>query len=246
MGGVCQSREKAAVTTRTRIQMYPLTTINVNGKDAFEFLQGQLSNDLRRLESEAEILTAWCNPKGRVLWFGTLWTIESGFGLSAPAETAADIVTRLTMFRFRSKVDFETVTEGASVDPQFLIHNGYPYIGKQQSEKFTAHMLNLDLLDAVDFDKGCYTGQEIIARTHYKGATKRRTLRFESDEPVSVGDKVSDGNRDIGEVLNVAGNDLLAVVPVDKADTPLTINGAKLTLLKLPYAIGPESGPPLA
>jgi folate-binding Fe-S cluster repair protein YgfZ len=96
-------------------------------------------------------------------------------------------------------------------------------------------MLNLDLLDAVDFDKGCYTGQEIIARTHYKGATKRRTLRFVSDKPVAVGDKVSDGDRDIGEVLNAAGNDLLAVVPIDKADHALTINGTKLTHIPLPY-----------
>ncbi len=215
--------------------MYALTTINVSGQDAFEFLQGQLTNELRRLESEAEILAAWCNPKGRILWFGTLWNIESGFGLSAPEETAEDIVTRLTMFRFRSKVDFETVADGATADPEFLIRNGCPYIGKQQSEKFTAHMLNLDLLDAVNFDKGCYTGQEIIARTHYKGATKRRTLRFESTAPVSVGDKVSDGDRDIGEVLNVAGNDLLAVVPVDKTDTQLTVNGVKLTHFPLPY-----------
>jgi len=226
--------------------MYSLTTINVVGKDAFEFLQGQLTNELRRLESEAEIVAAWCNPKGRVLWFGTLWTIESGFGLSAPVKTAEDIAARLTMFRFRSKVDFEIVTESGTVDPRFLIQNGYPYIGKEQAEKFTAHMLNLDLLDAVNFDKGCYTGQEIIARTHYKGATKRRTLRFESDKPVSVGDKVSDGGRDIGEVLNVAGTDLLAVVPVDKADDSLTVSGIELTHIPLPYAIGPDSGPPLA
>lgn len=224
--------------------MHALTTINVTGKDAFEFLQGQLTNDLRCLESEAEILAAWCNPKGRVLWFGTVWTVDSGFGLSAPAETATDIVTRLTMFRFRSKVDFETVTEGATVDPQFLVQNGYAFIGKEQSEKFTPHMLNLDLLDAVNFDKGCYTGQEIIARTHHRGATKRRTLRFESTTPVSVGDKVSDDDRDIGEVLNVAGTDLLAVVPVDKADAALTVNGTKLTYVPLPYAIGPDSGPP--
>jgi len=226
--------------------MHTLMTINVTGKDAFEFLQGQLTNDLQRLESETEILAAWCNPKGRVLWFGTLWTIESGFGLSAPATTADDIVTRMTTFRFRSKVDFALTADGTTVDPSFLVQNGYPYIGKEQAEKFTAHMLNLDLLNAVSFDKGCYTGQEIIARTHHKGVSKRRTLRFESAEAVSEGDKVSDGSRDVGEVLNVSGNDLLAVVPVDKADDSLRVNSINLTHLPLPYAIGPDSGPPLA
>lgn len=215
--------------------MHALSTINVTGPDAFEFLQGQLSNDLRRLESDAEILAAWCNPKGRVLWFGTIWPVEEGYGLSAPAETAAAIVERLTMFRFRSKVNFAIVDEGQTVDPAFLVENGYPHIGVEQTEQFTPHMLNLDLLGAISFDKGCYTGQEIVARTHYKGATKRRTLRFESEAPVAAGDKVSDGEREVGEVLNVAGTDLLAVVLVDKADTPLTVDGIKLTHQPLPY-----------
>jgi folate-binding protein YgfZ len=215
--------------------MNTIATINVTGPDAFTFLQGQLTNDLRRLESEPEILAAWCSPKGRVIWFGTVAAIESGFALSAPAETAADIVKRLTGFRFRSKIEFNIVDDGITVDPAFLIQNGYPFIGTAQSELFTPHMLNFDLLDTVSFDKGCYTGQEIVARTHYKGATKRRTLRFTSESPVAAGDKVSDGTRDIGEVLNASGTDLLAVVPVDKADAPLTVNGVKLTHVNLPY-----------
>ncbi|MGB5511575.1 MAG: hypothetical protein WBM87_07695, partial [Woeseiaceae bacterium] len=96
--------------------MNTIATINVTGPDAFTFLQGQLTNDLRRLESEPEILAAWCSPKGRVIWFGTVAAIESGFALSAPAETAADIVKRLTGFRFRSKVEFNIVNDGTTVD----------------------------------------------------------------------------------------------------------------------------------
>lgn len=215
--------------------MHRLSTINVSGRDASDFLQGQLTNDVSRLESEAEILAAWCNPKGRVIWFGTLWATDSGFGLSAPAETAEDVVKRLTVFRFRSKVDFDIVADAGTVDPEFLVQNGYPFIGRAQSEKFTAHMLNLDLLGAISLDKGCYTGQEVIARTYYKGATKRRTLRFESEAPLAPGDKVSEGERDVGDVLNVAGTDLLAVVPIDKADSPLTVNSVKLTHIPLPY-----------
>jgi len=212
-----------------------ISTITVTGPDAFEFLQGQLSNDLTRLETEAEILAAWCNPKGRVIWFGTVCSTDSGFGLSALEETAESIVQRLTMFRFRSKVEFDIVDDGVTVDPTELILGGYPCIGAEQSEQFTPHMLNLDLLNAISFDKGCYTGQEIVARTHYKGATKRRTHRFESETPVSVGDKVSLDGRDIGEVLNASGNDLLAVIPVKNADGPLSVNDSGLTLVPLPY-----------
>jgi len=213
---------------------FPYKTISVSGSDAFEFLQNQLTNDLRLLESEAEVLSAWCSPKGRVIWFGTVHATESGYAMSVAADLAEDVVRRLTVFRFRSKVDF-TIEEGGTVDPEFLIKHGYPFIGRSQSEQFTPHMLNLDLLGAVSVDKGCYPGQEIVARTHFRGATKRRLMRFESSSPVSPGDKVSDGERDIGEVLNATGTDLLAVVPIDKASQRLTANGAELVNSPLPY-----------
>jgi len=215
--------------------MMNISTITVTGPDAFEFLQGQLTNDLSRLETETDILAAWCNPKGRVIWFGTIWSTDSGFGMSSPAESAENVVQRLTIFRFRSKVEFNIVDDGATVEPADLIRSGYPFIGAEQSEQFTPHMLNLDLLDVISFDKGCYTGQEIVARTEYKGATKRRTLRFVSDKPVSAGDKVSLDGRDIGEVLNASGNDLLAVVPLSSAGGSLSVHDTELTPVSLSY-----------
>ena len=161
--------------------------------------------------------------------------IAGGYACSVVAGTGEDIVRRLTLFRFRSKVDFEVVGGGATIDERFLVENGYPWIGEPQREQYTPHMLNLDLLDAVSFDKGCYTGQEIVARTHYKGATKRRALRFEASAPIAEGDKVQLDGRDVGDVLNVAGNQLLAVVPVDKANAGLTVGGAGLVNVPLPY-----------
>jgi folate-binding protein YgfZ len=215
--------------------MLKVSTIRVDGIDAFEFLQGQLSNDLKRLDAEAEILAAWCNPKGRVIWFGAVHKTDTGYELSAPAETAENIVQRLTMFRFRSKVEFNIVADATLLDPTSLISNGHPYIGLEQSEKFTPHMLNLDLLDAISLDKGCYTGQEIVARTHYKGATKRRTIRFEGDAAVTVGGNILAGDTKIGEVLNADGKNCLAVVAVDKIDDQLVVNDVKLSLIPLAY-----------
>ena len=215
--------------------MLKIVTLKVTGDDAFEFLQGQLTNDLGVLESEAEIFAAWCNPKGRVIWFGTVWNVDGGYGLSVIAAMADDIVRRLTMFRFRSRIDFEILDEGRTVEETFLVEHGFPWIGPSQSEQYTPHMLNLDLLGAVNFEKGCYTGQEIVARTHYKGATKRRTLKFEATEPVAEGDKVQLDGRDVGDVLNTAGTQLLAVVPVDKADAGLAVGEIPLRSVQLPY-----------
>jgi len=238
----------------------PYSTIAVSGDDAFEFLQAQLSADLRVLTSKdlscahpdsasdlipaTTLLSAWCNPKGRVIVLFRVTKRGEGYFLTLPVELADEVLQRLTLFRFRAKVKFETqdaTKEQLGIRNSFeewRLHNlrsGIPEILLAQSEQFTPHMLNLDLLGAVSVDKGCYPGQEIVARTHFRGTTKRRCLRFESAEPVSPGDKVSAGDHDIGEVTNAIGKDLLAVVPVDKADDPLNSNGIALLHLSLPY-----------
>lgn len=213
------------------------SAIRISGDDAEEFLQGQLTNDLRQLRDLESHLTAWCTPKGRVIAVFDIARTASGYELKVPSELANDIVQRLTMYRFRASVEFEIERSQVEFDLRHAIHSGIPWTGAEQTEKFTPHMLNLDLLNAISFDKGCYTGQEIVARTHYKGATKRRTLRFKSDQPVNVGDKVSSGDRAVGEVLNVAANDLLAVVPVANASDALSAGTSELVNIALPYSI---------
>lgn len=66
------------------------------------------------------------------------------------------------------------------------IHAGLPQVYAATSEQFVAQMLNLDVIGAVDFDKGCYTGQEVIARAHYRGRVKRRLQRFRSRGPLEL------------------------------------------------------------
>ncbi|MDH3747228.1 MAG: hypothetical protein OER97_03390 [Gammaproteobacteria bacterium] len=226
--------------------------IVVRGDDAFEYLQGQLTSDLRLLPHVANthenrrepIVSAWCNPKGRVICLIRLQRIEDGFELTLPTELAEVVVKRLQTFRFRAKVEFDIQPADmqafgvAGLSEDWCRQNllaGIPEIWQAQSEQFTPHMLNLDLLDIVNLDKGCYPGQEIVARTHYRGASKRRLLRFESTEPVFPGDKVYDGEQKVGDVVNAIGNDLLAVVPLDKADNKLTVGDIVLTSQDLPY-----------
>jgi len=216
---------------------FPYSKIIVSGADAFDFLQAQLSNDLRLLDERDELLAAWCNPKGRVICILRIRRGDDGYVLILPAELAEAVLQRLTLFRFRSRVEFQPAPASpsdlgipGSVEEWLLdnLKSGRPEVWQAQSEAFTPHMLNLDLIGAVSFDKGCYPGQEIVARTHYRGATKRRTHRFEAARPVAVGARVSDGERDIGEVLNAIGTDLLAVIPSDKADEALVVDGIEL------------------
>ncbi len=66
------------------------------------------------------------------------------------------------------------------------IAEGLPQVYLTTSEAFVAQMLNLDVTDGIALDKGCYTGQEIIARAHYRGHVKRRMQRFVSESPATL------------------------------------------------------------
>jgi folate-binding protein YgfZ len=66
------------------------------------------------------------------------------------------------------------------------IADGLPQVYQATSGQFVAQMLNLDCIDAISFSKGCYTGQEVVARAHYRGRVKRRMQRFLSDMPLQL------------------------------------------------------------
>lgn len=112
--------------------------------------------------------------------------------------------------------------------------------------RFIPQMLNLDLTGGVSFTKGCYPGQEIVARTHNLGRVKRRMLRFSSAAPcIPPGTELYSGSNRAGECLVSAadgtGCELLAVVKLDETDLEslhtVHRSEAPLRLLTLPYAI---------
>jgi hypothetical protein len=124
------------------------------------------------------------------------------------------------------------------------IRLGLPAIGAPVVEHFVAQMLNLDVLDAVSFDKGCYPGQEVIARVHHLGSVKRRMRRFACAlrEPPPPGSAIvgRDG-AERGEVVRAAsaedGVELLAVVDHEAAADQVRWSGAALRELPLPYVV---------
>lgn len=111
------------------------------------------------------------------------------------------------------------------------VAGGQPQVFAATSEEFVAQMLNLDALHAIAFDKGCYTGQEVIARAHYRGRVKRRMQRFVSRQPCQLapGDSgaladcrafkvvlsapLADGRCDFLAVTSVGGGEVASGVP---------------------------------
>jgi len=142
---------------------------------------------------------------------------------------------------YRADLEKAGIQATSQASPDFLrgakIRAGIPEILADQAEKYTPHMLNLDLLGAVSFDKGCYTGQEVVARTKFLGSSKRRLMRYRTGGTVAVGDKLADGDKDAGRVINVSGEDLLAVTPVEMHDKELFVGGVAVTPVAMPYAV---------
>ncbi|HEY8052908.1 MAG TPA: hypothetical protein VIE42_08880 [Steroidobacteraceae bacterium] len=135
---------------------------------------------------------------------------------------------------------------------------GVPQVYAATSEQFVAQMLNLDALGAIAFDKGCYTGQEVIARAHYRGRVKRRTQRFVTRGPCSLntGDTgaLADGRvfRVVEAVQTADGRcEFLAVAPLivaaqaspehARAAAPGTLV-VEAQILPLPYVLDKSEG----
>jgi hypothetical protein len=230
-------------------------TLLVSGADARTFLQGQLSADIDALTPAHAVLASCNSAQGRVQ--AVLWLTErdDGIALTLPASMTERIAARLRKYVLRSKVKIEQLPAAIELaEPSAYrerewqlagIRAGLPQVYPQTYETFVAQMLNLDLLGGIAFEKGCYTGQEIIARTHFRGAIKRRMFRFECACPPPVpGTRVLAGEQHAGDVVDAAatqtGCELLAVITLAQADAELELEsnrGVRIRQLPLPYSL---------
>jgi tRNA-modifying protein YgfZ len=230
--------------------------LRFTGPDAHSFLQGQISNDTRRLQNGEPLLAAFSTPQGRVIALLQLLPHSSGVIAMLPREIVLPTLERLRKFVLRAKVQMEdlsaqfgaagegVVGEFESRAPQSAayveedgfgvcrvigdpsrqwiigpsaalakrgldaggevrhgeqgwrladIRAGLPQVYAATQELFVAQMLNLDLIDGISFTKGCYTGQEIIARTQHLGRIKRRMFRL----------RLPPGSWEIGQALRL-------------------------------------------
>jgi len=144
-------------------------------------------------ESDAwEQYGVW-QPASRLTWDGATVTVpvderrslKIGKGLSLPAT--------------RSEDDW-TLEE---------IRAGRPLISAATQDQFVPQMVNFETLGAINFQKGCYPGQEIVARAQYRGEVKRRLKRIQAPAGTKPGQEFEGG-----VIVDAAGGEALAVMPV--------------------------------
>lgn len=279
-----------------------LQLIKISGQDAVNFLQGQLTNDVSALNTNWQ-LTAYCNPKGRVLALLHLFRHNDNLYAVLNKSVAEATLKRLKMYVMRSDVTIESVNtaqllgcsstnefaelatlqSGQSIDTELSGHpvcalimnqraliidwtnaldassenhwqqsdivEGIADVTSNTTEQFVPQMLNLDLIEGISFKKGCYTGQEIIARMHYLGKLKQRMFVCAvsgSDATLKPGDNIvtaDDQQALTGTVVSaIEGSiNILAVLrltALKQSDLILADSGAVVTVLEAqPYTI---------
>ena len=181
------------------------------------------------------VMRSLASDAGQVIRVG-----EDKFVLSLVPERAAGVWQTLR----------EAATPvGAPVWDWLRLSAGIPMIVATTQEQFVPQMVNLEVIGGVSFQKGCYPGQEIVARSQYLGKLKRRMFLAHTDSAVHPGDNLYSPDMEgqaTGMVVNAApspegGYDLLAVIQVESARTQELhlggLGGASLTLKPLPYSL---------
>lgn len=155
-----------------------------------------------------------------------------------------------TRDRYLHMTETDDIPDGLEIDERqhlwmsILAADGIPEIFAASSGEFLPQGINLDLLDAVNFRKGCYPGQEIIARLRYLGKLKQRMVRIEfRGAPVEPGTDILAGADRIGKVVlcGPAGGGQMALASVNFArlggNDPSLMDGTPVSLLDLPYEV---------
>ena len=247
-----------------------LRVLTISGEDAGELLQGQMTQDIRKLEDEKIHITSFCNVQGRVIASAFIQGRNDQYDLILSSEIIDDLENHLQRYILRSKVVIEQSIEktfGAfksdvnedseeygslKNDPERVlilsaqapksidnfitseewircdIENKIAIIDKESSEKFIPQMLNLDILDAVSFSKGCYTGQEVVARVQHRGKIKQRMFKFktENENLISHGSEIHHESKKVGTVVisELIDNNRIGLAVINSADNESQLN----------------------
>jgi tRNA-modifying protein YgfZ len=235
-----------ASVTSQRIVQRPRAFVRVAGPDASEYLQRMLSNDVEALRvgdsCEALLLTA----KARVIApLRVVRRADDEFLLSTEPELGERVRTELLRARFAAKAEIEheeheawLVLDGDEVlderppgdevsDDEYerwRIAAGIPRWGAEIDDRVLPAEAGLDKTH-VSFTKGCYPGQEPIARQHYRGKVNRRLRVLEVDS-ARPGDEIRDGDKVVGRVTSAVPGLALGYVRSEvSGDATLEIEG---------------------
>lgn len=216
-----------ADTEPTQSRAPNLVALQLAGADAAQFLQGYLTADMSEIKPNAGLPMAWCTIKGRVLANGWVAGTSEAVTLLVDASVADALEREMRKYLLfsRSKLDPIAVPETLALPPTECVAGegaealadacakaAFVVVNSDTSESFLPQMIGLTDIGAVSFAKGCYLGQEVVARAQHRGEVKVRLRRYESagNTPLAIGDDLLDGTRRVGTVVGVGAGIVLA------------------------------------
>jgi folate-binding protein YgfZ len=277
--------------------------LRIAGDDARAFLQGVVSNDVRRVAPKRAIWAAFLTPQGRYLHDFFLCELDGALILDAEAARLSDLKRRLSIYKLRSRVTIEEIGQTASVwaligegaaaavgvrpeepgtatsfgggvvfmdpreaaaglravlpsgqGPAALAASGFGRGNIQDYDRLRIQLglpdgsrdmlveksllleCGFDELNGIDWQKGCYLGQELTARTRYRGLIKRRLLPVTVDgELPPPGTPILLDGKDVGKVRSgvdgvaLASFRLDALAAIGEAGGSVSVGDARLT-----------------
>lgn len=193
--------------------------MQMTGPDALAFLNNQTLTDLSKHRNRT-VYTGICNPQGRLIYSLFIQLGEDVIQLAVDASISDNFLQYVNMRRFRMDFaikmsDHVLVFDSAAAHPcvsqnirfdnagppstkptefwRFMFRLGLPWITADTAEDFIPQHLNLERQGIIDFDKGCYPGQEIVARLHFLGKVKKemRLITHQSPNELTVNELLS-------------------------------------------------------
>ncbi len=201
-------------------------TIRVHGPDAASYLQGQISQDVDALALGDTAWSLVLQPTGKLSsWFRIHRVGDDEYLLDVDAGHGDGLVARLERFKLRTDATIEpadaTIPAAVSwpgaddpADERQRILAGMPRMGAELTDDTIPGEGGQRLIDlSVSFTKGCYTGQELVARIDSRGGNVPRPIRvLHAEGDVAVGDEVRAGDDVVGVVTSAAGDVALASI----------------------------------
>lgn len=254
------------MTINNPIHLSDRCLVRVAGDDARDFLQNVITNDMKHAATGRLVYSCLLMPQGFVLHDFFIGQDDAGYFLDCETARVDDLLRRFAIFKLRAKVNFSRMAgnvyagTGGIADPRLAtlpprlyaaetmqaapvtvyhdicIRQTIPCGSLAITERDTMADVNLDLLNAVAWDKGCFIGQEVAARMYNLSKAKRRIVTINSATPVAAGMKVFADGKDMGEVRQISSDGMsglaLLKVAVLAENPPIlqTVEGQALTL----------------
>ncbi len=156
-------------------------------------------------------------------------TLDDGLELDMGAEALPRVMQVVRSTALPAATDQASTLAWRQADLRF----GLPRLADTQREQWTPQQLGLDRLNAYSVRKGCYPGQEIVARTHFLGKAKRSLQLLQLSSPAEAGAGVEQDGAALGTLACTAGDLGLAVLPLETSEGALTVGGQPAQRLAL-------------